>query len=225
MTGVLLAAASRPFPDWEWLGRNTDDIWSRFVEHAWLTAAAIAIGLLIAVPLALLTRRVRVLHQPALQVTGVLFTIPSLALFAFLVTVTGLSTTTALIPLVLYTLLILYRNVVLGLDGVPSDVVESAEAMGYRRQRRLWTIEVPLALPVIVAGIRVATVTTIGLVTVTALIGRGGLGQVFLEGFRRDNLTATAVGVLLSVAFAVVADLALLAVQRLLTPWARTRAA
>lgn len=218
---AVVAAASRPFPDWQWLGRNTDEIWSRFLEHAWLTWWAIALGLAVAFPLALLARRWRALHQPFLQVTGVLFTIPSLALFALLVTVTGLSTTTALIPLVLYTLLILYRNIVLGLEGVPPDVVESAEAMGYRRMRRLLAIEVPLALPVIVAGIRVATVTTIGLVTVTALIGRGGLGQIFLVGFRRDNLTATAVGVLLSVAFAVAADVGLLGVQRVLTPWTR----
>ena len=222
---VLLAAASRPFPDWEWLGRNTDEITARFAEHAWLTVAAVALGVLIAFPLALLTRRFRWLHEPTLQVTGILFTIPSLALFALLVTVTGLTTTTALIPLVLYTLLILYRNCVLGLESVPAEVVESAEAMGYRRTRRLLAIEVPLALPVIVAGVRVATVTTIGLVTVTALIGRGGLGQIFLVGFRRQNLTASAVGVLLSVAFAVAADLGLLGVQRLLTPWTRQRAA
>jgi osmoprotectant transport system permease protein len=134
---------------------------------------------------------------------------------------TGLSTTTALIPLTVYTLLILVRNTIAGLAGVPSEVLEAAQAMGYRNPELLRQVELPLALPVIIAGVRIATVTTIGLVTVTALIGQGGWGQIILEGFNRRNLTPTLVGFILCVALAVVLDLALVGVERRLSPWAR----
>ena len=133
--------------------------------------------LVIALPLALLSVRYRRLYGPVLAITGVLYTIPSLALFALLLPLTGLSRTTALIPLTAYTLLILVRNTVTGLDGVPPDVKDAATGMGYSPSRRLLRVELPLALPAIIAGIRIATVTTIGLVTVTALIGQGGLGR------------------------------------------------
>nr|MDP9020625.1 ABC transporter permease subunit [Actinomycetota bacterium] len=126
--------------------------------------------------------------------------------------------------LVGYTLLILVRNIVAGLDGVPPDVVEAATGMGYGGVRRLLVVELPLALPTIVAGVRIATVTTIGLITVAALIGHGGLGQLILDGLNRDFRTPLAVGSALSVAVAAVADLALLGVQQRLTPWARRQA-
>ena len=138
---------------------------------------AVLLGLLIALPLALLSVRYRTALRPRARVTGVLYTIPSLALFALLLPFTGLSRTTALIPLTVYTLLILVRNIVTGLDGVPVDVLEAATGMGYSRSRQLLRVELPLALPAIIAGIRIATVTTIGLVTITALIGQGGLGH------------------------------------------------
>ena len=218
MTGLV---AQRPFPDWEWLGRNADVIWTRFVEHGQLTVLAVTIGFAIAFPLALLARRWRWLSGPLLAVTGVLFTVPSLALFVFLVAYTGLSTTTSLIGLVAYTLLILLRNLLTGLDGVPAEVVEAAQAMGYRPGRQLLHVELPLALPVVIAGVRIATVTTIGLVTVTAVIGQGGLGQIIFIGFNRGNATASLVGFALSVAFGVAADLLLVGLQRRLTPWAR----
>ena len=220
---LSLAQASRPFPDWEWLGRNGDRIVEQTIQHVQLTAAAVAIGLAIAFPLALVAIRWRWLYQPLLQVTGILFTVPSLALFVLLVAFagTGLSTTTSLIGLVTYTLLILLRNIVVALDGVPPDVRESAIAMGYRRARLLWAVQLPLATPVIMAGVRIATVTTVGLVTVTYFVGQGGLAQILFEGFNRDNLTATLVGFVLSVVLALVADLVLMALQRRLTPWAR----
>jgi osmoprotectant transport system permease protein len=139
--------------------------------------------------------------------------------------VTGLSRTTSEIGLVGYTLLILVRNILVGLDGVPDDVRESAQGMGFGPGRQLLRIELPLAAPVIFAGVRIATVTTIGLVTVTALIGQGGLGQLILDGLIRDFRTPLVVGSVLSVALAVVADGFLAGVQRLLTPWARRKSA
>lgn len=224
MTGrvpLIVLAQGRPFPDWDWIRRNGDTIVEQGIEHVQLTVMAVAIGFLIAFPLALLASRRRRLQTPVLQVTGVLFTIPSLALFVGLVPVTGLTTLTALIPLTIYTLLILVRNTIAGLDSVPNDVIEAARAMGYRDAALLRSVELPLALPVIIAGVRIATVTTIGLVTVTALIGQGGWGQIILSGFNRQNLTPTLVGFILSVALAIVLDLALVALERRLSPWAR----
>lgn len=214
-------AQARTFPDLEWLSRNADVIAERSFEHLWLTVAAVVIGFAIAFPLGLLSRQYPGLRRPLVNLTGVLFTIPSLAAFVALVPFFGLSTTTSLIPLVAYTLLILLRNIVTGLDGVPAEVVESAEAMGYRPPQLLRGVELPLALPVIIAGVRVASVTTIGLVTVTAVVGRGGLGQIILVGFRRDNTTATVVGFALSIALAVLIDLLLIRLERRLTPWSR----
>jgi osmoprotectant transport system permease protein len=163
----------------------------------------------------------RRLYGPVIAITGVLYTIPSLALFAMLVPVFGLSRTTALVPLTAYTLLILVRNTVTGLDGVAPDVKDAAVGMGYSRWRALLRVELPLALPAIIAGIRIATVTTIGLVTVTALIGQGGLGSLMLDGLQRDFRTPLTVGIVLSLALAVVADLLLVLAQRLATPWMR----
>ena len=210
-----------PWVRWDWIADHFEEIWSATRQHIELTAIAIALGLAIAFPLALLARRYRWLEAPILSATGILYTIPSLALFAMLVPWTGLSRTTSEIGLVGYTLLILVRNIVAGLDSVPADVKEAAQGMGFSRRRQLLRIELPLALPVIVAGIRIATVTTIGLVTVTAIIGQGGLGQLILDGLIRDFRTPLVVGSVLSIALAVVADLGLAGVQRALTPWSR----
>jgi osmoprotectant transport system permease protein len=192
-------------------------------EHLVLTGLAVGIGLLLSVPLALVARRWRWLQTPILSLTGILYTIPSLALLALLIPWTGLSRTTAEIALVSYTLLILIRNIVAGLDSVPPDVLEAATGMGYGPTRQLVLVEFPLAVPVIIAGIRIATVTTIGLVTVTALIGQGGLGQLILDGLQRDFRTEVVVGSVLSVAVAAAADLGLVVVQTLVTPWTRAR--
>jgi osmoprotectant transport system permease protein len=184
----------------------------------------VGIGLAISLPLAVFAFRHRRWYGPVTGVAGILYTIPSLALFALLLPFTGLGTDTAEIGLVSYTLLILIRNTVAGLDGVPEDVKEAARGMGYTSRELLWRVEIPLALPVMVAGVRIATVTTIGLVTVTSLIGKGGLGFLMLAGFR--NLypeVAILVGVILSVVLAVAADGLLLGGQRLLTPWAASR--
>jgi osmoprotectant transport system permease protein len=186
-----------------------------------LTAIAVGVGLLLAIPIGVFAWRYRGSRGPVLATAGAFYTVPSLALFALLVPWTGLTVVTAEIGLVSYTLLILVRNIVVGLDGVPAEVRDAAAGMGYRPFRQLLRIELPLALPVIVAGLRIATVTTIGLVTVTALIGEGGLGQLLLDGLQRDFRTPLVVGSVLSVGLAVVCDAALAIGQRALTPWSR----
>ena len=216
-----MLASSLPQIDWARMIDQRDEVGARLVEHLELTLLAVAIGFLISFPLALVAHRYRRAYPPITWVTGVLYTIPSLALFAFLTPYTGLSTTTAEIGLVGYTLLILIRNIVAGLDGVPDDAKEAARGMGYSSQQLLWRVELPLALPVIVAGIRIATVTTIGLVTVTALIGQGGFGYFIRQGLLQFDPTLSLMGAGLSVAMAGVLDAALLASERLLTPWAR----
>ena len=209
---------------WDWVGRHGTEIWLRTREHVVLTVLAVGIGMLIALPAAVVASRVRPLATALLIGAGAVYTIPSLGLFALVVPITGLTRTTALIALTGYTLLILARNALTGLAEVPEDVREAAHGMGYGWPRQLLRIELPLALPAIFAGVRIATVTTIGLVTVAALIGQGGFGQLILDGYLRDFRTPLVVGAVLSVALAVVADLALLGLQRLVTPWHRGRA-
>jgi osmoprotectant transport system permease protein len=209
---------------WDWISRNTDLIWSSLREHVILAAGAVGLGLLISIPLGIAAARWRWLYAPVLAVTGVLYTIPALAAFALLLPVTGLSRTTALIPLTTYTLLILVRNVVEGLDGVPGDIKDAADGMGYSRFRRLVRIELPLAVPAIMAGVRIATVTVIGLAAVAGLLAIPSLGNLIYIGQNRPIRTAITVGIVLSVALAVTADLILAGIQRLLTPWTRARA-
>lgn len=210
-----------PWVDWNWVADHRDLIFGLARAHVELTVLAVVIGLALSFPLALAARHWRLLYGPVLSATGVLYAIPSLALFSLLLPFTGLTRTTALIGLVGYTLLILVRNIVAGLDGVAPEVREAATAMGMRAPRRLMAVELPLALPAVVAGIRVATVTTIGLVTVAALIGHGGLGQLILDGLNRSFPTPLVVGSVLSVALAAAADVALVGAERLLSPWAR----
>ena len=205
-----------------WVGRHLDDIRDALFQHVQLTGLALLFGLALALPLALAAFQWPRLYGPILGFTGILFTIPSLALFILLIPFTGLQIQTALIGLTIYTLLILVRNTVEGLRGVDPDVREAAQAMGYTRARQLFQVELPLALPVIVAGVRIATVTTIGLVTVTALIGWGGLGQLFIEGFTLNFTTPIVVGIVLSALLAFAADLLLVGLQYRLTPWARS---
>ena len=211
--------------DWDYVWDNSDRIAQQFVEHINLTGVAMLIGFAIAFPLALFAYRHRWFYGPITGITGTLYTIPSLALFAFLINYTGLTFTTAEIGLVGYTLLILIRNIVAGLDGVPDDARDAAVGMGYSPRQLLWRVELPLALPVIIAGVRIATVTTIGLVTVTALIGLGGLGYFILVGLRAfgSNNTAAILGAVLSIGLAVAADALFVGLQRLLTPWSRRR--
>jgi osmoprotectant transport system permease protein len=213
--------------DWDWVGRNADEIAGRTLEHILLTVVAVAIGFVISFGLALAVRNRSWLRAPVLAIGGILYAIPSLALFAFLVPFTGIQNPlTAEIALVSYTILILLRNILAGLSGVPGDVLEAADGMGYTRWQRLWRVELPVALPVIIGGVRIATVTIVGLVTVTALIGLGGLGYLIVDvGYRRFFLTATIVGAVGAVLLAVAADRGLVLLQSVLTPWARRRRA
>jgi osmoprotectant transport system permease protein len=217
--------ATEPLMRWGWIWDHLDEIRTQTVEHFILTGIAVGIGFAISMGLSIVALRFRRTYGPVTWVTGVLYTIPSLALFAFLVPYTGLSTLTAEIGLVSYTLLILVRNIVAGIDGVSPAVREAAVGMGYSRARLFLEIELPLALPVIVAGLRIATITVVGLVTVTAIIGQGGLGLFILDGLRRDFYTPLIVGSVLSVALAVVIDVALAGLERLLSPWSRARMA
>jgi len=208
---------------WPWVFSHIPDIWQRVLEHLELTFIAVSVGFVLAFVLSLAIRQVPPLYAPITWVTGVLYTIPSLALFALLIPFTGLSLTTAEIGLVGYTLLILLRNIVGGLRGVPADVREAAVGMGYSDWQMLWRIELPLALSVIIAGVRVAVVTTIGLTTVTAVIGQGGLGFLILQGMQQFFSTPLLIGALLSVLLAVVIDGLLVLLQRQVTPWTRAR--
>lgn len=219
--------AAQPLVDWGWVVGNLDDIWARVVDHVMLTVLAVAIGFAISFALALAIRRQRRLHGPVIAVAGVLYSIPSLALFALLIPLTGIqSVLTAEIALVGYTILILVRNIVAGFDAVPPDVLEAARGMGFTAGQRLWRVELPIAMPVIVAGLRIATVTTVGLVTVTALIGLGGLGDLIVNvGLARFFFTAVLVGSVGAVVLAVLADRGFVLLQRRLTPWAARRAA
>ncbi len=222
MPAVFAAAAPEdPWVRWAWVGDHVDDIGAALREHVELTVAAVVLGAVVTVPLALLAIRWRRLSPALLGASGVVYTVPSLALFAVLVPYTGLSRTTALVGLVGYTLLILLRNALAGVDAVPAEVRDAATGMGFTPRGRLWRVELPLAVPAIVAGVRIATVTTIGLVTVTVFIGQGGLGRLILDGLTRDFRTPLVVGAALSVALAVLADVALLGVERLLTPWSQ----
>ena len=210
--------------DWDWLGGHLDLIGERILEHLWLTVLAVTIGFVISLPLSVLAYRRRRAYPPLTWASGILYTIPSLALFALLVPFTGLGTLTAEIGLVGYTLLILIRNTVSGLNSVSEDVKEAARGMGYTPRQLLWRVELPLAMPVVIAGLRIATISTIGLVTVTVFVGQGGLGYLMLSGFKR-LLPEIALysGLLLSLLLAVAADALLLGGQRLITPWSSRR--
>lgn len=214
-----------PLIDLDWVLRHVDDIWQRTTEHALMTGIAVSIGFVISFGLALLIRRQRRLYGPVLTAADLIYSVPSLALFALLIPFTGLSLLTAEIALIGYTQLVLIRNIVAGLDAVPAEVIEAADGMGYTPTQRLIRVEIPIALPIIIAGLRIATVTTVGLVTITSLIGLGGLGYfIVISGINRFFSTSIYVGVVMSVAMAVVADVGLLQIQRVLTPWARARA-
>ncbi|HVD47245.1 MAG TPA: ABC transporter permease [Candidatus Limnocylindria bacterium] len=218
-TGVFLVAD--PWVNWDWLSTHIPLFVAALQEHLTLTGIAIVGGLALSLPLGVAAHRWGVLRSPVLAVSEIFYTIPSIALFSLLIPYTGLTVVTAEVGLIGYTVLILVRNVMVGLEGVPADVIDAANGMGYRPLARLLRIELPIALPAIIAGIRIATVTTIGLVTITALIGLGGLGQLILRGFIENFHTPLVVATVLSIALALIADVTLAGAQRLAVPWAR----
>jgi osmoprotectant transport system permease protein len=210
--------------DWAWAADHLDELAGRVVQHFVLASIAVGIGFVISLALSIWAARRPIVRTPLVSLSGVLYTIPSLALFAALVPVTGLSILTAIVPLVLYTILIFMRNILAGLDGVPAEVLEAADAMGYRRTQRLTRVELPLALPLVIGGVRLASVSTIGLVTVSGILGDrfGGLGFFIFEGNRHTFPTEIAFGAVPSILLAIVVDLTLQRLQRRLTPWSKT---
>ena len=218
---MILAADKDSFIWWEWVWDHTDEIKAATIEHLQLTAIALGVGLALSIVLATVAIRWNRTYAPIAGFAGVLYAIPSLALFAILFPITGLTVLTAEIALVGYTLLILIRNIVAGVQGVPNAVKEAADGMGYRPMHRFFAVDLRLATPAIVAGIRIASVTIIGLVTVTFVIGFGGFGSLINDGLSRDFNTPVVIGATLSIALALVIDGLLLLVERLVAPWNR----
>ena len=214
--------------DWicgEYLRTRATDLAEATGQHLGIVVASVLLGLVLAFPLALLARRYRRLEALVLGTTTAIYTIPSLALFSLLVPVTGLGVETVVLGLGLYSLTILVRNVLAGLNSVPSDVREAAVGNGYGPGRLLLTVELPLALPIIMAGLRVATVSTVALATIGTIVASGGLGQLLSDGFDTDFKAEILAASLLCVVMAVALDLILVVVQRFSTPWTRVRSA
>ncbi len=212
------------FIDWEWLGDNfTEDVVPAFLQHIFLCFVSLAIAIVIAVPLGILAARYRWLYPPLTIVTGFFYTIPSFSMFTILLFIVGFSVgvTPAIIALVLYSLLVLIRNVVTGLDSVPPETKDAARGMGLTDRQILWQVELPLALPVIVAGMRIAIVTVIGIAVIGSYIGAGGLGDLIFDGITRDFPTLYVTGAVLATILAVGADLLFVGMERLLSPWSR----
>ncbi|RHA44373.1 ABC transporter permease [Cellulomonas rhizosphaerae] len=212
-----------PWFSWDYVQRNHADITEALGQHVSLTLQAVAIALLLALPLAALAHTRPRLAAPVVGAAGVMYTIPSLALFALLAPYTGIGRTTVLIGLVAYALLVLIRNILVGLQGVDPAVTDAARGMGYGRTRMLVQVELPQALPSIVAGVRVATVTTVALVTVGVVVGFGGLGQLMFRGFRSNYHAEIMTATILCLVLALIADLAIVTIARWMMPWSRSR--
>ena len=207
----------------DWIADNWERYKTPLIEHIELTLISVAIGFAIAFALALIAHRRRWLIPPITQITGILYTLPSVALFFLLLPLTGRGKTTAVIALVAYTLLIIFRNVITGLEGVPAEARDAGRGMGLTSRQLLWRVELPLALPAIMAGLRIAVTTTVGLTALVFLAGAGGLGEEIFNDMQFRSNVVVAGG--LCVLLAVVLDLLVLGVQKLLTPWTRTAAA
>jgi osmoprotectant transport system permease protein len=202
-----------------WIVDNFSRYVHPFWEHVYLTLISVAIGFVIAFALALIAHRRRWLTGPIVGITGVLYTIPSIALFLLLLPITGRGNTTAIVALVSYTLLIIFRNITTGLNNVPEEMKDAGRGMGLTENQLLWKVELPLAVPEILAGLRIAVTTTVGLATLAFFAGAGGLGaQIYTDiNFKSNVVTAGGLAILLAAAF----DIVILAVQRGLTPWRR----
>ena len=216
-----------PWFSWRYVQDNADLLLSNVESHAWLTARAVLLALVVALPLAVVSYWWRPLTGPILALSGILYTIPSLALLSLIAPAVGTTTdTSVLIALVLYALLVLVRNSLAGLTQVPDEVRDAATGMGYGRFGRLWRVELPLALPGILTGLRLATVSTVALITVGGIIGQGALGDLILSGFRNNFYKAQILTAsILCVLLALVLDLVLAGIGRALTPWTRGRQA
>jgi osmoprotectant transport system permease protein len=211
---------------WDWIADNADVVLLALWQHMILVIVPLTVGFAISLGLAIWAVRKPVVYGPVTAVTGILYTIPSLAAFALLVPIFGFSMLVAFIPLTTYTLLILFRNIVAGFQAVPSEVLEAADGMGYRPRERLLRVELPLAVPLMITGVRLAAVTLIGLATVASILGSsfGGLGQLITDGLQTFFPTKYVLGGVLSVLLALVVDFVLVRVERIATPWSRSRA-
>jgi osmoprotectant transport system permease protein len=207
-----------------WMVDHLDDLAYRLVQHIWLASIAVVVGLVISFGLAIMAVRRRATYGPIVAISDILYTIPSVAIFVALISVTGISVVTVEVPLIMYTFLIFVRNIVAGFDSVPTDVLEAADGMGYTRWQRLWRVELPLAIPLVVAGLRLASVSTIALVTISGIIGDkfGGLGYFIFDGYHRGFPTETYFGAIPSILLAIAADVVYVRLQRRATPWATT---
>ncbi|MEQ8842333.1 MAG: ABC transporter permease [Acidimicrobiales bacterium] len=218
---TMLGQAANPIIRWEWTVEEWDQIREALVQHLELTVLSVALGCAVAAVMSAVALRFRFTATPITGFAGFLYTIPSVALFGLLVPYFGLSRTTAVLPLAAFTLLILVTNTIAGFDSVPASVRDAADGMGLTPFRRVLEVELPLALPYIIAGLRIAVVSTVGLVTVAAIIGQGGLGRLILDGLRRTFWTPMTVGASLSVALALVLDGGIYLFGRLVAPWSR----
>ena len=218
---------SNPILSWEYVFKRSEtlgELRALTIEHLKLTVIPVLLGIVLATGLTLVARRLRWTLGPITVFASFLYTIPSFALFGILVTFTS-NFIAAVTALTSYTLLILVRNFVAGLDAVPRHVLDAADGLGMTPARRLVTVEVPLALPVLITGIRVATVTVVGLVAISSIIQLGGLGSLIFEGFSREYSTLLVLGTVLSIILAIVLDLLIDRIGRVLTPWARRKGA
>jgi osmoprotectant transport system permease protein len=224
LRAIVLANGPNSWVWWSWIPDHEHEIMANLREHIELTVLAVVFGMIIAFPLAIVASRRRSAAAIVVPSVSALYTIPSVALLGLLLPLTGTGRTPAVIALTIYSLVILVRNAIEGLRNIPAEVLDAADGMGYSRRRRLFRVELPLAIPAIMAGVRLATVSTIGLVTVTFIVDQGGLGRFIQDGYERDFHTPLVVGIVLSVMLAIVADISLVGVERLITPWRRRSA-
>jgi osmoprotectant transport system permease protein len=211
-----------------WFTEHFSDVLTLAAKHIYLAGVPLVFGLIVAIPMGWLARRYRVLYAPLVLGTGLLYTIPSLALFILMPLFIGtriLDPLNVVVAMTIYTVALLVRTVADGLAAVPESVTQSATAMGFNRVRRLFMVELPLAVPVISAGMRVAAVSNVSIVSVAAIIGVPQLGSLFTDGFRRSFTDPIVVGILACVLLAVTFDLMIIGLTRLITPWQRVRRA
>lgn len=206
---------------WSWIPSNLGLIWHLTWENAYIGVVSALIGLVVSVPLGIACVRLSWLYPPLLSLTSAVYAIPSLAIFVVLIAYTGLTAETVIIALTLFSLCVLLPNVVDGLRSVPAPVRQAATAMGFGPLRRLVRVELPISVPVVMAGLRVAMVSSISLASLGQLIGVSSLGYLFIDGLQRDFPTEIWIGIFLVILLALVTDLLLVGVQRLLTPWRR----
>jgi osmoprotectant transport system permease protein len=218
--GFHFHKVGNPWFSWHYITSNSHVIWVTTKQHLTLTVLSVALGFAVAIPMAVLARRAAPLRAAVLGLCSAVYAVPSLAFIVAMYKIFGLSRLTVVIPLAAYTLVILVRNILTGLDEVSPEALDAARGLGFSDRRILLRVRLPLAVPAIMAGLRIATVSTIELVVIGGFAGQDGYGSKILEGFRNNFYHPEIMTyLLLSIVVALIADLLLLAVQRLITPW------